>query len=62
MTKNSDLTGEALIAAMQASPHRDIDIEPQRAAMPVRSLDGLLEILSETSPRRPRGPGSAKQR
>src|SRR5579859_7737782 len=30
-----DLTGEALIAAMQASPHRDIDIEPQRAPMPV---------------------------
>jgi hypothetical protein len=28
MTSNSDLTGEALIAAMQASPHRDIDIEP----------------------------------
>src|ERR1700678_3059437 len=25
-----DRTGEALIAAMQASPHRDIDIEPRR--------------------------------
>jgi prevent-host-death family protein len=33
-----DLTGEALIAAMQASPHRDIDIEPSRAAMPVREI------------------------
>ena len=33
-----DPTGEALIAAMQASPHRDIDIEPQRAAMPVREV------------------------
>ncbi len=33
-----DLTGEALIAAMQASPHRDIEIEPQRAAMPVREV------------------------
>jgi len=33
-----DLTGEALIAAMQASPHRDIDIEPGRTAMPVREL------------------------
>jgi prevent-host-death family protein len=33
-----DLTGEALIAAMQASPHRDIDIEPGRAAMPVREI------------------------
>jgi len=31
-----DPTGEALIAAMQASPHRDIDIEPKRAPMPVR--------------------------
>ena len=34
----SDLTGLALIAAMQASPHRDIDIEPRRAAMPVREV------------------------
>ena len=33
-----DLTGKALIAAMQASPHRDIEIEPQRAAMPVREV------------------------
>jgi prevent-host-death family protein len=33
-----DLTGEALIAAMQASPHRDIDIEPKRAPMPVRKV------------------------
>ncbi len=31
-------TGEALIAAMQASPHRDIDIEPRRAPMPVREV------------------------
>ena len=31
-----DLTGESLIAAMQASPHRDIDLEPERAPMPVR--------------------------
>src|SRR3954466_8164013 len=29
-----DLTGEALIAAMQASPHREIDIETKRTAMP----------------------------
>ena len=37
-----DLTGQALIAAMQASPHRDIEIEPQRAAMqasPHREID-----------------------
>ena len=30
-----DLTGKALIAAMQASPYRDIDIEPGRESMPV---------------------------
>jgi prevent-host-death family protein len=33
-----DLTGEALIAAMQGSPHREIDIEPKRAPMPVREI------------------------
>jgi prevent-host-death family protein len=35
-----DLTGESLIAAMQASRHRDIDIdvEPKRAPMPVREV------------------------
>jgi prevent-host-death family protein len=33
-----DLTGEALIAAMQASPHRDIKIEPRRTSMPVREV------------------------
>jgi prevent-host-death family protein len=32
-------SGAALIEALQASPHRDIDLEPQRAAMPVRELD-----------------------
>lgn len=31
-------TGEALIEAMQASPHRDIDIQPNRIAMPVREV------------------------
>jgi prevent-host-death family protein len=31
--------GDALIAAMQASPYRDIDIEPGRAPMPVRRVD-----------------------
>lgn len=35
---NGDRTGEALIAAMQASPHRDIDIEPGRSPMPVRKV------------------------
>jgi prevent-host-death family protein len=33
-----DVTGAALIAAMQASPYRDIDIEPKRAPMPVRDV------------------------
>jgi prevent-host-death family protein len=33
-----DPTGEALIAAMQASLHRNIDIEPKRTPMPVREV------------------------
>jgi prevent-host-death family protein len=33
-----DLTGQALISAMQASPHRDIDIEPRGVRMPVRDV------------------------
>ena len=32
-------SGEALIAAVQASPYRDIDIEPKRDRMPVRGID-----------------------
>lgn len=31
-------TGAALIAALQSSPYRDIDIAPARAAMPVRNV------------------------
>lgn len=31
-------TGQALIDAMQASPHRDLDIASPRAAMPVRDV------------------------
>ena len=31
-------SGEALIAAFQASPHREIDIAPSRDAMPVRDV------------------------
>ncbi|WP_291991259.1 hypothetical protein [Candidatus Accumulibacter sp. ACC007] len=31
-------TGRALIAALQASPHRDIDLEPQRVPMSVPDL------------------------
>ncbi len=31
-------TGELLIEALQASPHRQIEIEPRRTAMPVRAV------------------------
>jgi len=31
-------TGQALIEAMRASPHRDIEIEPRRGTMPVRDV------------------------
>lgn len=31
-------TGVALIAALQASPHREIEIEPQRMRLPVRGV------------------------
>jgi prevent-host-death family protein len=33
-----DLTGQALIAAMQALPYRDIDLTPARMKMPVRGV------------------------
>lgn len=33
------LTGEALVAALQASPFRDVDIAPPRAQMPVRDVE-----------------------
>lgn len=32
-------TGRALVEAMQASPYRDIDIEPRRERMPVRDVE-----------------------
>ena len=31
-------TGELLIDALQASPHRQIELEPHRSAMPVRTV------------------------
>jgi len=31
-------TGELLIEALRASPHREIEIEPGRSAMPVRAV------------------------
>ena len=33
-----DRTGAALAAALQASPYRDIDIEPKRERLPVRAV------------------------
>lgn len=33
-----NLTGKALIAAMQDSPYRDVDLEPVRIRMPVRKV------------------------
>ncbi|MGB6176486.1 MAG: type II toxin-antitoxin system prevent-host-death family antitoxin [Methylocella sp.] len=35
----AERTGGALIAAMQASPYRDIGIEPGRCPMPVRGVE-----------------------
>ena len=35
----SDRTGEALIDAMQDSPHRNVEIEPRRATAPVRDVN-----------------------
>ena len=32
-------TGDSLIAALQASPYREIDLVPQGSAMPVRAVD-----------------------
>jgi len=33
-----NVTGRALIEAMQASPHRDVEFEPSRSPMPVRNV------------------------
>lgn len=33
-----DLKGEALVAVMRASPHREIDIEIRRSRLPVRDI------------------------
>ena len=33
-----ELTGEALITALQASPYRDVGIEPARGGLPVRDV------------------------
>jgi prevent-host-death family protein len=33
-----DVTGAALVAAMQASPYRNIDVEPKRSRLPARDV------------------------
>jgi hypothetical protein len=38
-----DHAGQALIAAMRALPHREIDLEPERAPMPVRDISDYQE-------------------
>jgi hypothetical protein len=35
----ADRLGESIVAAMQASPCRDIELEPRRAWMPVRDVE-----------------------
>jgi hypothetical protein len=32
------VTGQALIAAMRASPHGELEIEPERSPLPVRDV------------------------
>jgi hypothetical protein len=44
-----DLTGAALVAALQASPHRAIAIEPKRGRPPVRDV----VLLSRMAPALP---------
>ncbi|MBX9693746.1 MAG: type II toxin-antitoxin system prevent-host-death family antitoxin [Cyanobacteria bacterium] len=34
-----ELTGEALVDAMQMSPHKEIEFDPVRSSLPVRSVD-----------------------
>lgn len=33
-----DMTGEALINAMQSSPYHDTNVEPEREPMPIRDI------------------------
>ena len=34
-----DRSGEALVAALQASPHREVEIESKRGPMPIRDIN-----------------------
>jgi prevent-host-death family protein len=38
-SRRDDPTGEDLIRALQASPYRNIEIEPDRARLPVRDIE-----------------------
>jgi hypothetical protein len=42
-------TGQALVAALQASPYRDLDIEPKRERLPVRGVK-LIESEEDAGP------------
>ena len=35
---NGTRTGQLLIDALQASPHREVELAPRRSAMPVRAV------------------------
>lgn len=35
------MTGQSLVNAMQASPYRDLELEPQRMPTPVRDVEPL---------------------
>jgi prevent-host-death family protein len=43
-------TGELLIEALQASPHRQIEMEPLRSAMPVRAVVVSAWLSNQPSP------------
>ena len=36
---NGEMTGQDLVDALQSSPYRDLEIEPQRMPMPVRDVE-----------------------
>ena len=36
---NGEMTGQALVDALQSLPYRDLEIEPQRMPMPVRDVE-----------------------
>lgn len=37
-TASEPMSGKDLVAAMQSSPHREIEIEPERERMPIRDI------------------------